>query len=165
MCKAHRKLYDKTLKIPSKIVPKSTLNRSRKPSKTALRKSMPQKHRKIEKSTENGRPKGGPRGGPRIWFSDIMGLLGAPGGPHGSHTSPRSPSDPSESSFLMILINFRMICEVFCIRLAHIFRSSLLLSLHLFCLRAHTPTTHDPRSSANVWARWRGWPAGHLDNN
>ena len=102
MCKVHRNLYNNSLKFPSKIIPKSTLNRSRKPSKTNLRKNVQNNSEKSKKGPKMV-SKGGSQGDPRMWFWDTLGVLGPPGRHHGSQTSPQGPPDPSKHRFLMVL--------------------------------------------------------------
>ena len=171
-----QKLYRRTHKIHRKSIQNPLQIPPRSPPKQRSKKQSSKNIEKTKKNTENGLPKGSPKGDNSFrtyWGSspdlpasspDLPGPLGANMAPRPLPGASQTPPNPHFWwIWVPFWINFSMICEVFCIRLAHIFRPSLLLSLHLFCLRAHTPTIHDPRSSANVWARWRGWPAGQLD--
>ena len=84
------KIIQKSLKFPSQNIPKSTLNRSRKPSKTTLRKSAPQKRRKIKKVpkiTSQRRVPG--------WTSNVVfAHFGAPGLPWGPSWLPDLAQGP-----------------------------------------------------------------------
>ena len=87
MCKVRRKLCETSLKNPSKIDLKSPLNRSRKPSKTTLKKTSPKKHQKVRKSLQNRLPKGGPKGDLECGFRTCRGLWA----PLGANMAPRPP--------------------------------------------------------------------------
>ena len=103
MCKVHRNLYNKSSKFPSEIVPKSILNRARKPSKTTLRKSVPQKHRQIKKVPQMASHRGVPG-----WTSNVIfRYFGAPGPLWGPPWLPDLAPGPSGPLRTLIFGDFR----------------------------------------------------------
>ena len=108
--------------MSSKIVPKSHLNRSRKPSKTTLEKDLQKnakKHRKIIKNIENGYPKGGPRGGLERSFRTRCGSwapLGANIAPRRLPRSLQTPPNIILNDFESILTwSWRRFLMIFCL--------------------------------------------------
>ena len=104
------KIVHKSSKFPSRNIPKSTLNRSRKPSKTTLRKSAPKKHRKIKKVPKMTSQ----RGVPGCTSNVVFAHFGAPGLPWGPPWLPDLAQGPPGPLRTLIFGDSRSIFGDFC---------------------------------------------------
>ena len=148
MYKVHRKLYNKSLKIPLKFVPQSLLNRSRKPSKTTLKKNIQKNANKPKKVPKMVTQRGGPGGTSNV----VFGHGGAPGRPWKPQWLPDLHPGHLRPLRTLIFNDFRSILVPFLQDSWHFFvhcRSSFLAHIHHnpyhLSSSTQTTTTHDPQ--------------------